>query len=757
MKSYVVYMGAHSNALELVGASAIDSRGINGSQSAFLASLLGSNEKAEEAMVYSYTGDINGFAAILDDEEAAEIAKHPNVVSVFLNKGKYLHTTHSWEFMMLERNGVVPPNSLWEKANYGEDIIIGNLDTGVWPESKSFSDHGFGPIPSKWKGFCQNETRIGVHCNKKLIGAKYYNNGYISVGGTIPAFMTSARDYEGHGSHTLSTAGGNVVHDASVYGAINGTAKGGSPKARVAAYKVCWPDNGGGGCFDADILNAFGAAIHDGVDVLSLSLGGLPQAYVEDSIAIGAFHAVSKGIVVVCSAGNSGPFFGSVSNVAPWIITVGASTLDRDFASYAELNNGLSFKGTSVSKPMQGNAFLPLITGAQAKTANASAMDGLLCYKGTLDPQKVRGKILVCLRGVSPRVEKGQVAALAGAAGMILCNDEADGNDIIADPHALPTSHINYTDGLALFAYMNSTKNPMGRINGPKTELNIKPAPSTALFSSRGPNPITPEILKPDITAPGVDVIAAYSEAVKDANRTTPYTTMSGTSMSCPHVAGVVGLLKKLHPDWSPAAIKSAIMTTARTRDNTGHRILDQANSLKATPFTYGSGHIRPTRAMDPGLVYDLAINDYLDFLCASGYNESTIQPISDAPFKCSKNLSLLNFNYPSITVPSLSGSATVTRTLKNVGSPATYTARIVEPLGISVSIEPSILKFDMIGEEQSFTLTLKPKKPGFPKDYVFGELFWLDGHHSVRSPIVVASGTVQKSNPAAVQKSNRI
>lgn len=157
--------------------------------------------------------------------------------------------------------------------------------------------------------------------------------------------MHSARDYEGHGSHTLSTAGGNFVHDASVLGVFNGTAKGGSPKARVAAYKVCWPSiNELGGCFDADILHAFEAAIQDGVDVLSLSLGGTASPYFDDGIAIGAFHAVRNGIVVVCSAGNHGPQPGSVSNVAPWILTVAASTLDRDFASYVQLNNGLKFK-----------------------------------------------------------------------------------------------------------------------------------------------------------------------------------------------------------------------------------------------------------------------------------------------------------------------------------------------------------------------------------------------------------------------------
>lgn len=184
---------------------------------------------------------------------------------------------------------------------------------------------------------------------RKLIGARYFNKGYAANAG--PAALTNitlntARDYEGHGSHTLSTLGGNFVRDASVFGLGNGTAKGGSPKARVAAYKVCWPPlvDGGGGCFDADILAAFDMAIHDGVDVLSLSLGDTPSDYFDDGVSIGAFHAVNKGITVLCSAGNSGPIPGTVTNNAPWILTVAASTLDREIDTVVELQNGHQFR-----------------------------------------------------------------------------------------------------------------------------------------------------------------------------------------------------------------------------------------------------------------------------------------------------------------------------------------------------------------------------------------------------------------------------
>ncbi|KAL5099332.1 hypothetical protein RYX36_003659, partial [Vicia faba] len=740
-KSYIVYLGSHDHG---EGVTEADFDRVTYTHHEFLQSYVGSYEKAKESMIYSYTRNINGFAVILDEKEAADIAEHPNVVSVLLNRGRKLHTTRSWEFMSMEHNGVAPTGSIFRKARYGEDTIIGNLDTGVWPENPSFGDHGVGPIPSRWKGTCQgDDLSIGFRCNRKLIGARYFNKGYLADAGSDAKYnktLNTARDYEGHGSHTLSTIGGNYVSGANVFSFGNGTAKGGSPKARVASYKVCWPpiikDED---CYDADIIAAFDMAIHDGVDVLSLSLGSDAAEYFEDALSIAAFHAVKKGITVVCSAGNSGPKPGTVSNIAPWILTVAASTLDREFYASVSLLDGQSFKGASFSSPLPENKFYPLISAADAKLDEASVENAALCINGTIDPKKVKGKILVCLRGVNERVEKGLSALHAGAVGMILCNDKLNGNEIDNDPHFLPTSHIAYEDGVAVFAYLNSTKNPLGYIHPPITKLNKQPAPSMADFSSRGPNTITPEILKPDITAPGVDIIAAYSEGISPTElaidkRRVPFMTMSGTSMSCPHVAGIVGLLKTLHPDWSPSAIKSAIMTTARTRDNTARPIHDHVNR-KAIPFSYGSGHIRPNRAMDPGLVYELNINDYLNFLCFFGYNQTQIKMFSDTHYRC-EDINITDFNYPTITIPKLYGSVTLSRKVKNVGSAGTYTAKLRAPAGVSISVKPKKLKFEKIGEEKSFKLTVEVTRSGVAT--AFGGLTWTDGKHYVRSPIVI-------------------
>ncbi|KAE8685874.1 Subtilisin-like protein protease [Hibiscus syriacus] len=263
-----------------------------------------------------------------------------------------------------------------------------------------------------------------------------------------------------------------------------------------------------------------------------------------------------------------------------------------------------------------------------------------------------------------------------------------------------------------------------------------------AAFSSKGPNTITPEILKPDITAPGVSIIAAYTGAEGPTNedfdkRRVQFNSLSGTSMSCPHVSGIVGLLKSLYPKWSPAAIKSAIMTSATMLDNSHEPILN-ASYIEAGPFSYGAGHVQPNRAMDPGLIYDLTAKDYLKFLCTLGYNETLISAFSQKPYKCYGSISLANFNYPSITIPKLVGSITVTRTVKNVGSPGTYRAQVRKPMGISVFVKPRKLKFKKVGEKKTFKVSLKVKKADAIKEYVYGQLIWSDGVHHVRSPIVV-------------------
>ncbi|KAK7372603.1 hypothetical protein VNO80_05993 [Phaseolus coccineus] len=750
-KTYIVYLGGHSHGPD---PSPTDLEIATNTHHELLASVLGSHEKAKEAIMYSYNKHINGLAALLEEEEASDIAEKPNVVSVFLSKEHKLHTTRSWDFLGLEKNGRVSANSAWTKAKFGEDTIIANIDTGVWPEHPSFSDKGYGSVPSKWrgKGVCQIEafnTTQKYFCNRKLIGARIFMKNREAEDGEIDRKFRSARDFVGHGSHTLSTAGGNSVRGANVEGNGRGIAKGGSPRARLVAYKACWNKLDAGGCHEADLLAAFDHAIYDGVDVISASVGWsnpYKEALLTDGISIGSFHAVTKNIVVVCSAGNDGPSPSSVTNVAPWSFTVAASTMDRDFLSTISLGKKKSFQGASLNRglPRPKRKFYPIIFSVNAKLRNASVNDARVCKPGTLDPAKVRGRILVCLRSDKLQsVREGEQGKLAGAEAVFVQNDEQSGNLLLAENQVLPAASISGTDT----DYLNGTGGSgemFAYLNAAKTYLGVKPAPIMAGFSSRGPSLVQPLILKPDITAPGVGVIAAFSQAAGPSNlasdtRRTLFNVEQGTSMACPHVAGIAGLLKTYHPTWSPAAIKSAIMTTATTLDNTKKPIRNAFDKV-ATPFEYGAGHVQPNLAIDPGLVYDLNTTDYLNFLCASGYNQALLKLFGQLKisYKCPESYRIEDLNYPSITVHHpASKPINVTRIVTNVGPPGTYVVNAQGPRGIKVRVIPTSLTFKKTGEKKRFQVILQaiavPRR--LP---LFGNLTWTDGKHNVTSPITV-------------------
>ncbi|XWS41808.1 hypothetical protein CRYUN_Cryun17cG0114700 [Craigia yunnanensis] len=357
-------------------------------------------------MLYTYDNVIHGFSTQLTNEEAQQLESQPGILAVLPELRYELHTTRTPEFLGLSKAADSFPE--FDSVN---EVIIGVLDTGVWPESKSFADTGLGPIPSSWKGACESGTNFSSsNCNRKLIGARYFANGYEATLGPIDESKESKspRDDDGHGTHTASTAAGSVVEGASLFGYAQGTARGMSTRARVAVYKVCWI----GGCFSSDILAAMEKAIDDNVNVLSMSLGGGMSDYYRDSVAIGSFAAMEKGILVSCSAGNAGPGPYSLSNLAPWITTVGAGTLDRDFPAYVSLGNGRNYSGVSLYRgsPLPGK-LLPFVYAGNA----SNATNGNLCMMGTLIPEKVAGKIVLCDRGMNARVQKGAVVKAAGA------------------------------------------------------------------------------------------------------------------------------------------------------------------------------------------------------------------------------------------------------------------------------------------------------------------------------------------------------
>lgn len=482
-------------------------------------------------LLYSYSVAFQGFAASLHRDHLPLLRSSPAVLHLHPDPLLRLHTTRSPEFLGLLQplnlglSSAPPPNgsSLLQAAEAAtKDVIIGVLDTGIWPESRSFDDAGIPRIPRRWRGTCEAGVDFAPSlCNRKLIGARSFSRGYRAAaatageGGDKPKEYASPRDRDGHGTHTSSTAAGSPVANASLLGYAQGTARGMATAARVAMYKVCWAS----GCFGSDILAGMDRAIADGVDVLSLSLGGGAAPYFHDTIAIGAFSAMERGIFVSCSAGNSGPMRASLANTAPWILTVGAGTLDRDFPAVAALGSGERYAGVSLySGPGMGARMAPLVYDPPATSAGGKAAgngsSGNLCLPGSLTPARVRGKVVLCDRGVNARVEKGAVVKAAGGVGMILANAAANGEELVADSHLLPAVAVGLKNGDLIRKYAQSVRHPKVVLQFQGTVLNVRPSPVVAAFSSRGPNGVTPQILKPDVIGPGVNILAAWSGSV---------------------------------------------------------------------------------------------------------------------------------------------------------------------------------------------------------------------------------------------------
>ncbi|KAK8544371.1 hypothetical protein V6N13_056153 [Hibiscus sabdariffa] len=630
---------------------------------------------AEKYLIRSYRRSFNGFAAKLTDEEAKKLASFKGVISVFPNKVYHIQTTRSWDFMGF--NQTVRHNATAES-----NVVIGVLDTGLWPESDSFSDEGFGPPPKKWKGSCNGGQNFT--CNKKVIGARVYVTG-------------SARDGQGHGSHTASTAAGNHVGNANFYGLAEGTARGGVPSARIAAYKVC---DDGGHCTSEAILAGFDDAIADGVDLLTVSLTQfLPSEFYDDPISIGAFHAAEKGILVMQCAGNNGPAAQSVDSVAPWILSVAASTTDRFFIDRVVLGNGKTLTGFAVNSFGINSTKVPLVYGLQAST-ECKETAARECVSGCLNKSLVKNKIVVCDELVYGLPE----AQDAGALGTIIRTPLQNISFVVP----LPASALGTDDYNSLQAYLNST------------------------------NFFSVNVMQPDISAPGVDILAAYSPVASPSEigtdkRRVKYNVLSGTSMACPHVAAVAAYVKTFHPDWSPSAIKSALITTAFPMDPSKNSYAE---------FGYGSGHVNPVKAINPGLVYDNVEGDNIMFLCSIGYSEEKIRAISGTNSSCPKTSMLpRNFNYPTLTaLVKAGGSFTLNfqRTVTNVGvATSTYNATISSSPKLEVAVIPQVLSFKTLWEKKSYNVTVKGKVLA-EMSMASASLTWSDSIHNVRSPIVI-------------------
>uniref|UniRef100_J3LQ04 Subtilisin-like protease n=1 Tax=Oryza brachyantha TaxID=4533 RepID=J3LQ04_ORYBR len=630
------------------------------------------------------------FAAELTDAELdGVVSKKRGFVRAFPGRTLRLMKTHTPAFL-----GLTGGAGFWrDAAGYGKGVVVGLLDTGVHATHPSFDDRGVQPPPARWKGSCEGSA--AARCNNKLIGVK--------------SFVGSDGDDEvGHGTHTASTAAGNFVgRGATDRGLGAGTAAGIAPGAHVAMYKVC----SGSGCDDAAILAGFDAAIKDGVDVLSVSVGGWSSLpFDQDPIAIAGFSAVARGITVVCAAGNNGPEPSTVTNDAPWLLTVAAGSVDRSFSATVRLGNGELVDGQALAQEAAANSSsrtssYPLLFSEKLPHCNE-----LVGAVGS----GVAGHLVVCQADAlgEPVVSAMMVA---GAGGVVLINRESDGYTTVLQDQGSGLVQVSVASGLSITAYAMSAGSG-GAANASvvfsNTSLGVRPAPTVASFSSRGPSTVTPGVLKPDVLAPGLNILAAWPpHLLRGGGGGGLFKVISGTSMATPHVSGVAALVKSCHPDWSPAAIKLAILTTSDAADSAGgNPILDEQHE-RATAFLTGAGHVNPARAADPGLVYDLGVAEYTGYICALIGDGGLATIVRNASLACANLAGIpeAQLNYPIITVPLLPSTApfTVTRTVTNVGpANSTYALKLEVPKSLTVHVSPEKLVFSGAGEKKGFSVT---------------------------------------------------
>ncbi|MFD1505838.1 peptidase [Georgenia yuyongxinii] len=671
---------------------------------------------AAASPVYTYTEAVSGFAAELSAEQAEQLAKDPTVLSVTPDVLRQPDTADSPDVL-----GLTGRKGVWDqlggtkdlRKGAGSGVIVGVLDSGIRPEHPSFADKGM-PKPKGWRGTCDTGAapRSTFRCSNKLVGARYFVQGF-GAEGLATYESLSPLDVDGHGTHTASTAAGNHGVTATIDGASRGVISGMAPAAHVAAYKVCWDDNaGGGGCANSDIVAAIDRAVADGVDVINFSISGTSSNYL-DPTELAFMYAADGGVFVAASSGNTGPAPSTTNHPSPWLTTVAAST-HTVIEGTLVTGDGARYIGVSNSGTLQTPA--PMVLSDSIPAAGADTQSAALCLPGSLDAAAAAGAVVVCDRGVNPRVEKSQTVKDAGGVAMVLVNPTPSSLD--PDAHVLPTIHLQNTARDAVRAYVAGNDAPTGRILG-TNEGSTTQVPEVAAFSSRGPSlGAGGDLLKPDISAPGVGVLAAYSPV--KGGRSFDYA--SGTSMSAPHVAGLAALIKQEHRRWSPAAVKSAMMTTAR----------DHASTASNDPFASGAGFVEPRKFLDPGLVYDAGQSDWWDFLAGQGVTYADGSPVSTNPIDAS------DLNLASVAIGDLVGEQTVTRTITNVsGRPAVFRASVDGLDGVDVTVTPTQVRLTP-GRSADVTITFTAA--GAPLGaYATGHLTWTsDRGHVARSPLAV-------------------
>jgi len=608
----------------------------------------------------AFTTVYGGVAAQVPANTVADLLKVPGVAAVqqdSLNHKLDDNTT------FIGAQAVWP--SLGGSSKAGANVIVGVIDTGVWPEHPMLSATGIdSPTTGNPPWGCEfggggDVAHLGPNfaCNKKLIGAYAFTDTYMAnVGANSEEFCNntthkcSARDSEGHGTHTLTTAAGDCVNSAVLYGVERGPVCGIAPGAHVIAYRVCLV----GGCFGSDSVAAVQQAILDGVDVINFSISGGGNPYA-DAVELAFLDAFKAGISVNASAGNSGPGAATSDHGGPWVTTVGASTGPRSFNSTLHLTaDGASLDVPGVTLTNGISTPTPVVLASTLPGEDAACQSTLAAGTAT-------GKIVVCARGGNGRIDKGRRVLAGGAVGMILYNQSAAVTDLESDNHYLPAIQTQFNaDSIRLFVSSHTN------VKATWSQGIASPAQADVMasFSSRGP---LGDFLKPDVTAPGVQVLAGTTpqpdQTTADNGPTgNLFMAIAGTSMSSPHSAGVSALIKAAHPDWTPAMIKSALMTSA------AQGVVKENGTTPADPFDAGAGSIRANLAVNPTLVFDETYDDFV---------ASATTP-----------LSRIDLNIASVDAPTMTGLITTKRTAINVsGKDQDLDISTEAPAGVTILV----------------------------------------------------------------------
>lgn len=698
----------------------------------------------------SYTLAVNGFSANLSASQAKALAKDGSVLSL-VKDSLYKVDYSSTDFLGLPGSKGVWAEQFGGEANAGKGVVVGVLDTGYTPANPFFAGDKVKPVSgtpkvgepylapgnkitmlkadgSTFAGTCQNGDHFaGNECNSKVISARYYDEAFkaaVPPAQRSPQESYSPLDVDSHGSHTSSTAAGNSNVTQIVGGRDFGKGSGVAPAAKLAVYKICWEGISPAttGCFGSSAVQAIEDAIKDGVDVLNYSISGNNNSTV-DPVSMAFLNAAAAGVFVAASAGNSGPQASTVNHAGPWVTSVAASTHNNSLRGTVELSNGDKFAGASIMSSEVKDK--PIALAVDVKAATATDANAALCAPGTLDPAKTAGKIVVCDRGIVDRTAKSATVAQAGGVGMVLVNLTPSSLDV--DLHSVPTVHLEdpaikdvVKADPALTASLVSTDTTGGE---------LPPVPQIAGFSSRGPTlAANSDLLKPDITAPGVAVLAAVSPIGGHGQN---FGFLSGTSMASPHIAGFGALLLGRNPKWSPAAVKSAMMTTA-------YDLVDANGAATHDVFAQGAGQIDPSRIATPGLVYDAGPADWLGFLQGLGY-QLGVAPVAAK-----------DVNLPSFALGSLTGTQTVKRTVTAVQD-GRYRAEVDVP-GISAEVTPDVLT---LAKGETATFTVKFTNSGAALDaFATGSLTWTSDAGAVRSPVAVRPVTAVA--PASVDATSK-